>query len=183
MLESRTMDHMKSICSWDMLSWKCSGGLHSFMNSSEIFQFCTYARITKCGSHEKLLLGHHSFISFQNYFNFVPMLELRNMDPKYIFSCDFFCEKILVDITVSWHFQNNLNFLPTLQLQLRNVSQLKDNVHETHLFWKYPTYVAVLNFFNYFNFLPMLEWLKLGLLLFRLISSNCQLTKHSSNGS
>jgi len=28
----------------------------------------------------------------------------------------------------------------------------------------------------------MLERFKLGLLLFRLISSNCQLTKHSSNG-
>jgi len=77
------------------------------------------------------------------------MLESRNMDPlkNFFFSCDFFCEKILVDITVSWNFQNDLNFLPTLQLQLRNVSQLKDNVQETHLFWKYPTYVAVLSLF------------------------------------
>jgi len=121
---------------------------------------------------------------FHNYFHFVPMLESRNMDPlKKIFSCDFFCEKILADITVSWNFQNYSNFFPTLQLQLRNVSLLKDNVHETHLFWKYPTYVAVLSFFNYFNFLPMLEGFKLGLLLYRLISSNGQLTKHSSNGS
>jgi len=120
---------------------------------------------------------------FHNHFNFVPMLESRNMDPlKNDFSCDFFCENILAYITVSWNFQNYLNFLPTLQLQLRNVSQVKDNVHETHLFWKYPTYVAVLSFY-YFNFLPMLEWFKLGLLLFRLISSNGQLTKHSSNGS
>jgi len=38
----------------------------------------------------------------QNYFNFVPMLESRNMDPlKINFSCDFSCEKTLVDITVS----------------------------------------------------------------------------------
>jgi len=86
--------------------------------------------------------------------------------------------------TVSWNsFLKNLIFLPTLQLQLRNVSQLKDNVHETHLFWKYPTYIAVLSFFNYFNFLPMLEWFKLGFLLFRLISINGQLTKHCSNES
>jgi len=85
---------------------------------------------------------------FLNYFNFVPMLESRNMDPlKNNFSCDFFYEKVLAYITVSWNFQNYLNFFPTLQLQLRNVSQLKDNVHETHLFWKYPTYVAVLSFF------------------------------------
>jgi len=120
---------------------------------------------------------------FQKYFVFVvPMLESRNMNPlKNNFYCDFFCEKIEADITVSWNIQNHLNFLPTLHLQLRNVSQLKDNVHETHLFWKYPTYVAV--FFNCFNFLPVLEWFKLGLLLFRLSSSNCQLTKHSSNGS
>ena len=115
---------------------------------------------------------------FQNYFNFVPMLESRNMDPlKNNFWCDFLCGKILADITVSWNFQNYLNYLPTLQLQLRNVSQLKDNVHETHLFWKYPTYVAVLGFFNYFNFLPMLKWFKLGLLFFRLISSNGSIDK------
>ena len=76
------------------------------------------------------------------------MLESRKIDPlKNKFSCDFFCEKILRSNTVSWNFQNYLNFLPTLQLQLRNVSQLKDNVHETHLHWKYPTYVAVLSFF------------------------------------
>ena len=76
------------------------------------------------------------------------MLESRNMDPlKNNFSCHFFCEKIQADITVSWNFQNYLNFLPKLQLQLRNVNQLKDIVHETHLFWKYPTYVAVLSFF------------------------------------
>jgi len=84
---------------------------------------------------------------FHNWFNFVPMLESRNVDPlKHNFSCDFFCEKILAFITVSWNFQNYLKFLPTLQLQLRNVSQLEDNVHETHLFWKYTTYVAVLSF-------------------------------------
>jgi len=119
-----------------------------------------------------------------NYFNFVPMLESQNMDPlKNNCSCDFFCEKFLAHITVSWNFQNFFNFLHTLHLELRNVSQLKDNVHETHLFWKYLTYVAVLSFFNYFNFLLMLEWFKLGLLLFRFISSNGELTKHSSNGS
>ena len=76
------------------------------------------------------------------------MLKSRNMDPlKNSFSCDFLCEKILAYITVFLNFQNYLNFLPTLQLQLRNVSQLKDNVHETQLFWKYLTYVAVLSFF------------------------------------
>ena len=64
------------------------------------------------------------------------MLESRKMDPlKNKFSCDL----ILRSNTVSWNFQNYLNFLPTLQLQLKNVGQLKDNVHETHLFWKYPT--------------------------------------------
>jgi len=30
----------------------CSGGQHSFMSFSKIFQLCTHARITKCGSHE-----------------------------------------------------------------------------------------------------------------------------------
>jgi len=64
---------------------------------------------------------------FLNYFHFVPMLESRNMDPlKNYFSCNFFGENILAYITVSWNFQNYLNFLSTLQLQLRNVCQLKD---------------------------------------------------------
>ena len=49
-----------------------------------------------------------------------------------------------------------------------------ENIGLTLLFWV---------FFYYFNFLPMLEWFNLDLLLFRLISSNGQLTKHSSNGS
>ena len=47
MLESRNVDHMKRDCSWDMLLWKNSGRLHTFMSSSEIFQFCIYARITE----------------------------------------------------------------------------------------------------------------------------------------
>jgi len=53
MLESPNVDHMKRNCSWDIFLWRNSGGLHSFMSSSEIFQFCAYARITKCRSHEK----------------------------------------------------------------------------------------------------------------------------------
>jgi len=77
-------------------------------------------------------------------------------------SCDFFCEKILADNTVSLIFQYYLNFLP--KLQLRNVSQMKDNVHDTHFCWKYPTYVAVLSVFEKnFKFLPMLEWLNVDL--------------------
>ena len=53
MLESRNVDHVKSNCSWDMFLWKNSGGLHTFMSLSNIFQLCTHARITTCGSHEK----------------------------------------------------------------------------------------------------------------------------------
>jgi len=52
MLESQKVDYLKSNCSWDMFLWKNSGGFHSFKSSSEIFQFCTHARITKCRSHE-----------------------------------------------------------------------------------------------------------------------------------
>jgi len=53
MLKSRNVDHMKSNCSWDMFLWRNSGRLQSFISSSEIFQFCAYARITKCRSYEK----------------------------------------------------------------------------------------------------------------------------------
>jgi len=45
-LESHNVDHVKGNCSWDMFLWKNSGGLHSFMSFSKIFQLCTHARIT-----------------------------------------------------------------------------------------------------------------------------------------
>jgi len=53
MLESRNVDHMKSYCSRDTFLWKISGGLHTFISFSKIFQLCTHARITKCRSREK----------------------------------------------------------------------------------------------------------------------------------
>ena len=46
MLESRNVDHMKGNCSWDMIFWINSGGLHTFMSFSKIFQLCTHAKIT-----------------------------------------------------------------------------------------------------------------------------------------
>jgi len=52
MLESRNVDHVKSNCSWDIFCEKIHADI-SFMSFSKIFQFCTHARITKCGSHEK----------------------------------------------------------------------------------------------------------------------------------
>ena len=52
MLESQNVDHVKSNCSIDMFLWKNSGGLHTFMSFSKIFQLFTHARITKCRSRE-----------------------------------------------------------------------------------------------------------------------------------
>jgi len=46
MLESRNTDHVKSNCSWDMFLWKNSCALHTFTSFSEMFLFCTHARIT-----------------------------------------------------------------------------------------------------------------------------------------
>ena len=46
-------DHTKGNCSWDMILWKKSGGLHSFMSCSKVFQLCTHASSTKCGSRQK----------------------------------------------------------------------------------------------------------------------------------
>jgi len=42
--------------------WENSGGRHSFMSFSKIFQLCTHARITKCGSHERQLFVRHVFV-------------------------------------------------------------------------------------------------------------------------
>jgi len=74
---------------------------------------------------------HHSFMSFSYLLQICTHAELLNVDQmKSNVSCDFFCEKILADNTVSLIFQYYLNFLP--KLQLRNVSQMKNNVHDTH---------------------------------------------------
>ena len=130
------------------------------------------------------MFRHHSFISFSELSHLCTharIMEYVSIKKKFLMRLCLW--KIEAVIKVSWNFQNYLKFLPKLQLQLRNVSQLIHNVHETHLFWKYPNNVALLSFFKYFKFPPMLKWLKFGLLLFRLISSNCQLTKHSSIGS
>jgi len=62
MLESRNLDHMKANCLWDMFLWKNSGVDHSFMSFSKLFQFCNYARSTKCGSREKYLFVRHVFV-------------------------------------------------------------------------------------------------------------------------
>jgi len=62
---------------------------------------------------------------FQKYFNFVRMLESRNVDRmKGDFSWDMlFCEKILADCTLSWVFQKYFNFVP--MLESRNVDHVK----------------------------------------------------------
>ena len=144
MLESPNEDHMKSNCSWDMFLWKIQADCTLSWVLQKYFNFVPVLESRNVDHMKSNCLDITVSSVFHNYFNFVPMLESRNMVPlKNNFSCDFFCEKILGYITVSWNFQNYLNFLPTLKLQLRNVSQLKDNVHETHSFWKYPTYVAV----------------------------------------
>ena len=48
-----TLHHVKSNCSWDMFLWKNSGGLHTLMSFSIIFQLCTHARYAKNGSGER----------------------------------------------------------------------------------------------------------------------------------
>ena len=95
MLESRNVDYVKSNFSWDMFLWKHLGRLNTFMNFSTIFQFCTHARITKCG-HMKSNCSDITVSSFfHNYLNIVPMLESRNMDHmKSNCSWDMFCEMV-----------------------------------------------------------------------------------------
>jgi len=80
MLESRNMDHMKSNCSWDMFWEKNSGGLHTFMSFSEMFLFCTHARITWYGSHKKWLFVRHVFVKqFRRTTHFHELL--KNISP------------------------------------------------------------------------------------------------------
>ena len=84
---------------------------------------------------------------FQKYFNFVPMLESRNMDhDKSNCSWEIFCEKIQADITVSWVFQKYFNFVPMLESW--NMDHMNSNCSDI-------TVSSV--FHNYFYFFTMLE--------------------------
>ena len=146
MLESRNMDHVKRNCSWDMLLWKKSSGLQTFMSFSKIFLFCTNARITKCGSRERQLYVRHVFLKklqadfpvswvFQNHLNFALMLEWRNVDRvKSNCSWTCFCKKIQADFTVSWVSQKYLNFVP--MLERRNVDHVRGNCWWNVFLWK-----------------------------------------------
>jgi len=61
---------------------------------------------------------------FQKYFNFVPMLESRNVDHvKNNCSWALILWKILAEFTVSWVFQKYFNFVP--MLESRNVDHMK----------------------------------------------------------
>jgi len=90
MLELRKVDHVKGNCSWDMFLLKNSGGLHSFMNYKNI------STLYPCQNHvmwitwkvivretcfcEKIQADYTLSWVFQKCFNFVPMLESRNVD-------------------------------------------------------------------------------------------------------
>jgi len=91
MQESRNVDNVKSNCSWDKFLWKNSGGLHTFMSLSKLFQLYTHAGITKCGSHERQFFVRHVFAKnfwrtsqfyelLKNISIFALMLESRNVD-------------------------------------------------------------------------------------------------------
>jgi len=75
---------------------------------------------------------------FQKYFNFIPMLELRNV--AYLkCNCSFvretcFGEKIQVDYTLSWVFQKYFNFVP--MLEARNMDHVKSNCSRGMVLWK-----------------------------------------------
>ena len=96
---------------------------------------------------EKIQVDYTLSWVFHKYFNFVPMLESRNMDhEKRNCSWDIFCEKLHAVITVSWVFQKYFKFVP--MLEWRNVDHMKSNCSDITVSSVYR---------NYLNFFPMLE--------------------------
>jgi len=72
---------------------------------------------------------------FQKYFNFVLMLESRNMDhEKSNCSWDMFLWKIQACCTVSWVFQKYFKFVP--MLEWRNLDHEKGNCSWDMFLWK-----------------------------------------------
>jgi len=100
---------------------------------------------------EKILAGIRVSWVFQNYFNFVPMLESWWVDRR-----TYFWEKIMAEITFSWAFQKYFNCVP--MLQSREMDQKKSNCSCDVFFWKILGDITVSwVFHNYFNFVPMLN--------------------------
>jgi len=100
---------------------------------------------------EKILAGIRVSWVFQNYFNFVPMLESWWVDRR-----TYFWEKIMTDITFSWAFQKYFNCAPMLQSW--EMDQKKSNCSCDVFLWKILGDITVSwVFHNYFNFVPMLN--------------------------
>jgi len=107
MPEARTVDHVKSICSWDMFLQKDPGRFHS----------STVSRV------------------FQNYFNFVPKLESRHLDHiKVIVRETCFWKQILADFTFSSVSQIYSSFVP--MLESRNMEHVKSICSWDMFLWK-----------------------------------------------
>jgi len=134
MLESQNVDHMR-IVRETCFCEKNSGGLHSFLSFSKIFQFCTCAGITKYGSRERQLFVRHVFVKkvrrtteFREFFkNILTLYPCQSHEMwitwEVIVRETCFCEKILADNTVSSVFQKYFNFVP--MLESRNVDHVK----------------------------------------------------------
>jgi len=107
MLESRNVNHVKRICSWDMFLWKGPSSFHSLAVS----------RV------------------FQNYFNFVPMLESQIVDHiKSNCSWDMFLKEKSGEFTFSSVFQKYFNFVS--MLESRKMDHVKSICSWDMFLWK-----------------------------------------------
>ena len=90
----------------------------------------------------------------QKYFNFVPMLESRNVHHvKSNCSWDIFCEKIQADITVSWVFQKYLNFYPCQNHEMWITWNVIVRTSQFHQF-----FIIILTFFPCYHHGVWITW-------------------------
>jgi len=80
MLESCNVDHMKSICSWDIFCEKILADITVSCAFQKYFNFAPMLESRNVDHMKSNCLDITVSSVFYNYFNFVPMLESRNMD-------------------------------------------------------------------------------------------------------
>ena len=111
---------------------------------------------------KKILSDFKASWIFQKYFNFVPILESRNVDLcKSICSWVMFLSKIQADFSVSSVIQKYFNFVPMIESQ--NVDQVKCNCLWDMFLWKeFGGLPSFMSFSKLFQFCTHVRFKKCG---------------------
>jgi len=119
---------VKSYCSWDLFLWKISGGLHTFMSFSKIFQLSTCCRPPGPGSTH--ILGMQIFLLKLNLFScfavdFILGGFLSSWRTRNISCIALYCQHARPSGLAKYYHQSELPVLITSQLKIKLIPEIK----------------------------------------------------------